>query len=64
MNKKEFYEKYIQSEDEKMMEIIHKNAHKNDGYKDDPRDLRFAGVLLISMIFVVIMIIVGVLCLK
>ena len=32
MKEKEFYKKYIQSEDEKMLEIIHENArkHKND----------------------------------
>jgi hypothetical protein len=74
MSKKEFYEKYVQSEDDKMLDIIHKNARKhpnNDDYddndkiyQDDLKSLKFTAYVFLVMVFVMLVVIVGVLCLK
>lgn len=58
MDKEDFYKKYIQSEDEKMMEIIHSNAkkRKNDKYIEKDKNNQN---LAVSVIFIAISFITG-----
>lgn len=63
----QFYEKYIMSEDEKMMAIIHENArkHKNDKLIEKYQNKRKKAVYgVLAILLVIIVIVIGALWIK